>query len=46
MQISKKLENIPMRDANVAHRYENMVLYVSLIAFFAMSSIFLLILSL
>lgn len=46
MQISKKLENVTMRDANIAHRYENMVLYVSLVAFFAMSSIFLLILSL
>jgi hypothetical protein len=46
MQISKKLENVTMRDANVALRYENMVMYVSLVAFFSMASIFLLILSL
>ena len=46
MQISKKLENMHARDANVAHRYENMVVYTSLVAFLAMASIFLLILSL
>lgn len=46
MQISKKLENAPMRDANIAHRYENMVMYVSMVAFVSMASIFVLILSL
>ena len=46
MQLSKKLESLPMRDSNVAHRYENMVMYVSAVAFVSMASIFVLILSL
>ncbi len=46
MEISTKLDNIPVRDVIVAHRYENMVMYVSLVAFFAMAAIFFLILSL
>ena len=46
MKISKKLDYLPVRDAIVAHRYENMALYVSLVAFLAMATIFFMILSL
>lgn len=46
MHISHKFDAMKVHDVVVAHRYENMVMYVSLVAFLAMMAVFLLILSL
>lgn len=40
------IDSVTLHEPVIAHRYENMGLYISLITFLAMATIFLLILSL
>lgn len=46
MHASKKMETVRMHDAVSTHRYEVVMMYISLFTFLAMAGVFLLILSL